>query len=43
MIGTCSRCKKKNQEVEKVDHFQLCKKCYGMADDTVKEKYKRKY
>jgi Zn finger protein HypA/HybF involved in hydrogenase expression len=39
MIGTYSRCKQKEQEVRRIESYQLCKKCFGRANKIVKDKY----
>ena len=31
MIGTCSRCKKKEQDVRRIESYQLCKKCFNQG------------
>ncbi len=31
MLGTCSKCKRKNVEVRKIHSFQLCESCQKRA------------
>jgi hypothetical protein len=39
MIGTCSRCKQKNQDVRRIESYQLCSKCFNGATAIIKTKY----
>ena len=39
MRGTCSNCKKKNIEVQKVSSYKLCQRCWAASEEKVRNQF----
>lgn len=39
MRGTCSNCKKKNIEVQKVSSYKLCQRCWAASDEKIRNQF----